>query len=179
MAKKKKVSYVVPEDVAGADHMVYQLGNAMRAAAALELEAQSKVADVMVGYASRIAEYKREADNLLLGIQAFCEAHRTELLQPGSKTSVFANGEVSWKTRPPSVEFKKGLKVEDVVAALKAAGLEIFVRVKEEVDKEAILSTSESQEKIKDVPALYIRKDVEDFIVAPHAPKIDVPATDS
>lgn len=124
------------------------------------------------------AEVKRRA----AGVQAYCEANRTELTD-GKKVKFanFLTGEVSWRQRPPSVKITK---VEAVMKTLKALGLGRFIRNKEEIDKDAILAAHSAAkstpaddpqrgalvaevEKLGGVSGIELVTGLEDFAIAP------------
>ncbi len=110
------------------------------------------------------ANAKPHADaiaQLTRGVQLYCEAHRLELTRDGKKkTHTFASGEVKWRMRPPSVVVRG---VETVIDALKQLKLQRFVRLKEEVNKDAVLADREA---VAGVKGISIRQ-IEDFIVEP------------
>lgn len=76
------------------------------------------------------------------GIQTWCEAHRDELTGNGKvKFANLTTGEVQWRNRPPSVSIRGA---DNVIELLRRLGLERFIRVKEEINKDAILNEKEA-----------------------------------
>jgi phage host-nuclease inhibitor protein Gam len=110
------------------------------------------------------AEAKPHADvisQLTKGVHLYCEAHRDEITKGGKvKTHTFASGEVKWRLRPPSVVLRGA---DAVLDALKALKLDRFVRVKEEVNKDAILADPEAVAGVKGISV----RQTEDFVVQP------------
>lgn len=100
-------------------------------------------------------------------VQVWCEGNRVELTRDGrTKTAKFAAGEVSWRTRPPSVTVRgQGIVLE----ALKRLGLERFIRRKEEVDKTAILADPGGVEGVKGISI----SQGEHFVIKPFATEIE------
>ena len=94
------------------------------------------------------------------GVQTYCEANREQLCGKG-KSANLITGEVNWRARPPSVGVRG---VEAVLACLKMQGFTQFIRVKEEVNKEAMLN---EPEKARTVPGITIVTGVEDFVITP------------
>ena len=96
------------------------------------------------------------------GVQTWCEANRAELTSDNKvKTANLVTGEVSWRTRPPSVSVRGA---ETVIETLKRLGLDKFVRSKEEVNKEAILNEPADA---RGVAGINIISGVEDFTITP------------
>lgn len=97
---------------------------------------------------------------LQAGVQTWCEAHREEICGKG-KTANLITGEVSWRQRPPSIRISG---VDAVLAWLKVQGMALFIRSKEEVNKEAMLN---EPDKARGIPGVSIVTGVEDFIITP------------
>ncbi len=127
------------------------------------MEANDPIAALQERYGSDVAPLNERARALTDGLQMFCEVNRERLTRGGKvKFSEFATGKVSWRLRPAKVALKK---IEDVIERIKAAGLaERFIRVKEEINKEAMLEDRAVASSIKGVT---IGSDGEDFIVEP------------
>jgi len=96
-----------------------------------------------------------------VGVQTWCEAHRSELLKGDAKTANLVTGEVAWRSRPPSVLIR-GMDI--VIETLKRLGLGRFVRTKEEVNKEAVLADPRA---VAGVAGISVTTGVEDFIISP------------
>ena len=111
-------------------------------------------------YAGRIVE-------LTKGVATWCEAHRGELTKEGkTKTARLATGEVSWRMRPPSIVLRGA---EAVIDALRKLGMDRFLRVKVEVDKNAMLAEPEAVAKIKGVSI----SQREEFVVKPFSTELE------
>ena len=74
---------------------------------------------------------------------------------------IFTTGEVQWRNRPPSVSIRGA---DNVIELLRRLGLERFIRVKEEINKDAILNEKEA---VKNIPGISIKSDIEDFSIIP------------
>ena len=96
-------------------------------------------------------------------VARWCEANRSDLTRAGkTKTVEFTTGTVSWRHRPPAVTLRG---VDDIIDFLKnAKGGLSYLRVKEEVNKEALLA---SPQFAATVPGVKIGSAGEDFIVEP------------
>ena len=93
----------------------------------------------------------------------FCEANRARLTHGGKvKFHRYSTGEISWRLRPARVSIRGK---EAVIEAIKAARLgRKFLRVREDVNKEAMLEDRATAAAIRGVT---IGSDGEDFLVEP------------
>jgi phage host-nuclease inhibitor protein Gam len=104
---------------------------------------------------AQLKEYER-------AIASFAEANRDALTNGGKvKTCDFTTGQIGWRQRPPSVTVRAA---DLVIETLKKLGLSKFVRVKEEVNKDAVL---ESPDEARGIAGLSINKGIEDFYIVP------------
>lgn len=128
--------------------------------------------------AARLAGEKLEADTAELmaeladherGVQAWCEANRQALTVDGKvKFHDFGTGQVKWRARPAGVSIRGA---EAVIAACKSFGFSMFIRVKEEINKEAMLA---DPEKARVIAGVTIKSAGEDFVIEPT--EIDAPS---
>lgn len=120
------------------------------------------IAEITDRYKGVFEPMQKEAEQLQKGVQAYCEAHREALTNGGqTKTGRFVTGEVQWRQRPPSVRVKAQ---EVVIDTLRRLGLERFVRIKEEINKEAVLADPAA---VSGIAGLSIVSGVEDFVITP------------
>jgi phage host-nuclease inhibitor protein Gam len=135
--KRKAVAASVPQDRAAAVEAIAQMGRLTRARVRIETAMNDKVAVVKAAFAEQAAPIDLELRALVLGVQIYAEAHRSELTDGGKRKFVrLPSGEIKWRTNPPAVSVKG---VDAVLERLRAAGLDKFIRIKEEINKEAIL----------------------------------------
>ena len=137
------------------------LGDTQRELARIETAINDEIACITQRQKDRIDALKGRIDALTTGIHLWCEANRSALCAGGGKTANLITGEVSWRQRPPSVTVRCADKV---IETLKRLGLERFVRIKEEVNKEAILGDPRS---VAGVAGITVVQGIEDFTVAP------------
>lgn len=103
-----------------------------------------------------------ELKSLEAGVQAYCEANRNQLTNGGKvKFHDFGTGRVNWRLRPPSVSLRK---VEAVLENCKTLGLLAFIRIKEEINKDAMLA---DPEKAATIAGVTIKSEGEDFVIEP------------
>lgn len=159
-AKKVAVPYVcqTKEETMEA---IRRLGDAQRELTRIETLMNDEIAAITSREKARIDALRERADTLTSGIHWWCEANRAALCAGGGKTANLVTGEVSWRQRPPSVTVRS---TEKVISSLKALGLSRFVRVREDVNKEAVLSEPNA---VVGVPGIALVQGVEDFAVTP------------
>ena len=155
-------SVAAPRDQAEADRFLAEIGAAQRARLLIEKAAEETIAAVRERMAAEAAPHAARIEALTRGLQLWAEANRERLTATqGRKTIVLPSGQFGWRLRPPSVRVKA---VAEVIEALKRLGLTRFIRVKEEVNKEAILAEPNVA---MNVPGLTIGSAGEDFFVEP------------
>ncbi|MBP2848728.1 host-nuclease inhibitor Gam family protein [Dickeya oryzae] len=141
---------------------IKQLGDIQRELIRVETEMNDSIAEITASHSPAIEQLKAKMEELQSGIQTWCEAHRDELTNGGKvKFANLTTGEVQWRNRPPSVSIRG---VESVIEFLKRQKLSRFIRVKEEINKDAILNEPTA---VKNIPGITIKKDVEDFSIIP------------
>lgn len=141
---------------------IRRLGDVQRARARLETEMNDRLAALIEECAPELAALKAQADALMEGIRTWCEAHRTALTDGGKvKTANLVTGDVAWRQRPPSVSVRGA---ETVIETLERLGLAQFVRLKREVNKEAVLADPDA---VRGVAGITVVCGVEDFVVTP------------
>ena len=112
-------------------------------------------------YETSAEPHRARRDALSRAVQVWADAHRDELTQHGKvKTHTLTTGEILWRTRPPSVVITGA---EAVLDLLRRIGLSRFIRLKEEINREAILADPAA---VAAVPGIAIRQP-EDFVILP------------
>lgn len=149
-----------PQNLAEVQSHIRQIGDLQRQHGRASADLNDAVAQLTEAAAPALKASQERITALQKGVQIYCEANREELCGKG-KTANLVTGEVQWRQRPPSV---KVTGVDAVVAWLKTMGLSSFVRIKEEINKEAMLN---EPDKAKSVPGVSIVTGVEDFVIVP------------
>lgn len=152
----------VPQSRDDAARAVREIGDDRRHLARLETEMNDRIARLKEGYEAKAEPIRERIVAGTEGLKIWAEANRTALTG-GDKTKTvdLGTGEVKWRLRPPSVRITK---VEDVLGRLRELALTRFIRVKEEVNKDAILADPETA---RTVTGIAIGTAGEDFIVEP------------
>jgi phage host-nuclease inhibitor protein Gam len=126
-----------------------RLGTLQRDFEALRLDMDVRLAAVRSEFMPRFTTNSTEQTLLLDSIRAYCETHRKELTNDGqTKTVHFHNGDVQWRLPGWSVVLAVGASTEAIIKwfrdrtkGLARFGIDIrrYIRVKEELNKEALL----------------------------------------
>lgn len=150
--KLKAVAAVqVPQSQDDCAQQLRELGDQRRELERQQTLMNDEIAAVTARYQPSIEEMCTKVRATFAGVQGWCEANRHAITRQGEvKTANLVTGEVGWRANPPSCN----VRGEDtVIAALKGRGMQEFVRVKETVNKEAVLSTCMAARTISDEEA--------------------------
>ena len=159
---KSKAQVYAPQSRDDCARDIGQLGALQRQHERMRTTMNDMIAEITATYQPELDALGERQKVLQQGIQTWCEANRDALTDGGRvKTANLVTGEVSWRQRPPSVAVRG---VDSVIATLKRLGLAAFVRLKEEINKEAILN---EPGKVAGVAGLSVITGVEDFVVTP------------
>ncbi len=161
--KTQGANLPVPQSDAEARETIREIGDLNRDALRIEAELNDKIAALQQEYGEKVAPIREAAQAKQEGLAVFCEANRDRLTNGGKvKFHRFATGEISWRLKPARVTIRGK---DDVIDAIKAARLgKKFLRIREDINKEAMLEDRTTASAIKGVT---IGSDGEDFIVEP------------
>lgn len=135
-----------PQTAAEASNMMADLGSAMAERARLQAELDKAVADVTAKYQPKIQDLAARIKEAVQGLQTWAEANKDELTADGKRTVNLGTGEVGWRLNPPKVKVTGLPKVLDL---LKAKGLYNLIKVKEDLDRVAILKEPDAVKGVK------------------------------
>lgn len=145
-AKSAAATVPVPQSREQAQSQISRLGAILREHAVLKAEVDQLVANVVDQYAAQLDALVKQRDELQAGLQIWCDANRATLTDNHkTKTVNLVTGEVAWRQRPPSVGVRGA---DEVLKALREAGLSTYIRTTEEVNKQGILELASQVEKI-------------------------------
>lgn len=173
MARKQKkiksdaAAFPVPQNRDEAIAAVASIGTHQRERQRIEAALNDEVAAVKQRHEEQAAPHTQAIQGHSAGVQTWAEANRADLTQGGkTKTVELPSGNISWRIRPPKVSLKA---VDNIINALKGLKLKRFIRVKEEVNKEAILAEPEA---VRNVTGITISQG-EDFVITPFETELD------
>ncbi len=171
--KKKAPAIAVPQTDAEANRLLKEYGDTFNLVARVQAEIDQAVADLKAAFEAKAKPHQDRMNVIFEQLQAWSAAHRDRLTDDGkSKTVTMPAGAIGWRNRPPSVRWKKGFKAEDILAAIKEAGLRRFIRTKEEPNKERMLDEPDVAVTIDGV---IIGSAGEEFYVAPFGAELAEP----
>ena len=140
---------------------IAEIGRKQRVRERIQTVMNDEIAVIKQKYEEQAKPITDELREISQGVQIWCEANRAALTNGGKvKFANLASGEVKWRMRPPSVRVRG---VETVIDVLKKLGLTRFVRMKEEINKDAILADPDAA---ANIPGITITQS-EDFVIIP------------
>ncbi len=159
---KTKAQLAVPQNRGEAAADIRIIGDLQREILRISATMNDAIANITAEHQPTLEAVGVRLKCLQEGVQAYCEAHRSEMTNDGKvKTANLITGEVQWRQRPPSVGVRGA---ESVIEALKRLGLGKFVRIKEEINKDAILNEPDA---VKGIAGITVVTGVEDFVITP------------
>ncbi len=167
--KTQGTNVPVPQDDSEAREAIREIGDLNREVLRIEAEMNDQIAALQQEHGARAAPLRKQATARIEGLRMYAEANRDRLTNGGKvKYHRFATGEISWRLRPAKVTIRGK---DAVIAAIKAARLgKKFLRVREDISKEAMLEDRVTAAAIKGVT---IGSDGEDFIVEPFETELE------
>lgn len=159
--KTKALTIPAPQSTDDCSRAIWRLGTLQRERQRIEADMNDRLAAIKEESEAKAKPIGEEISALARAIQAFCEAHRPALTDGKVKYHRFGAGEINWRRRPPKVTVRGAATV---IAALKRLGLARFIRVKEEINKEAMLAEPDVA---AGVAGVSIGSEGEDFVITP------------
>jgi phage host-nuclease inhibitor protein Gam len=160
----------VPQSRDEAAQAVRVIGDLNRDVARIELALNDEIAAMKQAAELKADPLRERARAMTEGLKIWAEANREALTGGKVKFADLGTGRISWRFRPASVRISK---VEAVLDALRKLGLQRFIRVKEEPNREAMLADPDAA---RGVAGVSIGSEGEDFIVEPFEAELAKPA---
>ena len=171
MTKKRKIKHVVvpiPGSLQEAAEFVGRIGKEQREIDRIQNELNEAVEKLKSKPMSETQIRNENISQLVEGLFIFAESHRKELTEAEKKRTVeFPTGIFGWRMTPPAVSLKN---VKQILKELMKRKLKQFIRVKREVDKEAMLREPELAESVKGVSI----GQREEFVVKPAELELEI-----
>lgn len=138
--RSKSPAHTVPQTLEEVELEVRQIAMLRQTLRQSELDEQQqiqRIRETEAGYRRPLAE---ELDQRERGVQVFADSHRMELTRANQIKSIRlpSGGELLWRMTPPRLVVSSRVKAATILATLKRRGHTQFIRIKEELDKEAL-----------------------------------------
>jgi len=149
---------------------VKRLGETMRHIETAHSAFMEEAETAALAHAETVLPLRNLEQQLLDALEAYCRENHDRLTDGGkTKTIKFATGTCSWRDRPASVQLRRGMKVEDIIAAIEERAerderFKAFLRTVVELDKSAMLKDPVAAGLIDGVK---VKSAGEDFAVEP------------
>lgn len=137
------------------------IGDTNRKIEHLKAQMNDEIAKITAKYAERLILLQELSVQMTNAVQSWCADNKDKLLTDGAKTANLITGEVVWRKCPPSVV---GKSTPELIARLERFGLDRFVRVKKELDKQAILKEPSA---IANIEGISVQDGKEEIIIRP------------
>lgn len=165
--KQDAATFAVPQTQDEVVAAIAAIGRHQRERTRIEADMNDQLALVRQRFEAEAAPHLDKIRALQQGVQVWCEANRAALTDGGRiKHARLASGEVSWRLTPPRVLVRA---VDTVLAALRQRGLSHMVRVKEEVNREAVLLEPTA---VADIKGISISQR-EEFVIRPFETELE------
>lgn len=165
--KTDATPHPIPQTQDEAVAAIAEIGRRQRERIRIEADMNDQLAIMRQAFEAEAAPHLDAIRALQRGVQIWCEAHRAALTDHGRvKHARLASGEVNWRLTPPKVMVRA---VETVLAALRQKGLNHMVRIKEEVNREAILLEPAA---VADIKGISITQR-EEFVIKPFETELE------
>jgi phage host-nuclease inhibitor protein Gam len=167
--KSQAAAVQIPQSREDCTGYIASIGRHQRERERIQTAMNDELADIRLRYEEAARPHAEAIKSLSQGVQMWCETMRETLTHGGkTKTVNLAAGEVRWRMRPPRAVVR-GATVDAVIDDLKAAGLGHLVRVKEEINKEAVLADPGA---VADIRGLLVEQG-EDFVIVPFETELE------
>jgi len=133
----KKSDTVVPRSIAGADLLLRSIGTTQDEINSIEKELKEKIDALKAEAAKKLQPLNLERDTKINALFAFADPRKAELTRD-LRSVTLSSGVFGWRLTTPRVETAQS--DEETVSLLKSTGNDEFVRVIEEVDRQALLA---------------------------------------
>ena len=148
--KKRRVVQAIPcrtREEAG--EIVGRIGDILRKIEARERDLNDQIEILRQQAVGETKPLQEKLDCLTIGLFAFAESHRSELLPKDQKSLTVPAGSYGWRSGPPFLEFF--VSEESIVHQLEELKESDAVRVSKEVDKRFLLAHRDILKKLRGV----------------------------
>lgn len=169
-AASRKIKTTVAVNVQTREQMIDaigQIGTAQRERERIKADMNDAIDNIKKQYDLDAAPHAKTIKELSAAVAGYCNSNRDELTGGKKKTVKLATGVINWRKRPARCSVRN---VVDVLQALKQMGLDRYIRIKEELNKEMVLAEPEPVEHIKGIS---IGSEGENFVITPNDTELE------
>lgn len=149
---KKSFTYV-PSSLTEAVAFLFSIGEKQRLINRIKRETKIKVEEITSEAKKKVEEVVKERDTFFVALFAFASSKKADLTRI-TRSQKTPEGTFGWRWTTPYVEVKEGESDENIIAILKGKAMTQYIRVVEELDREALLRDR------PDVPGIaYLQRD--------------------
>ena len=134
----KKTLTAIPASIAEASRFLVAMGEKQREINRINADLKEKVVELEADAKKKLEPLTISRDSLFIALFAFASPRKDELtvVTRSTKTST---GIFGWRWTTPFVRIEEGANEVQIIELLKSMGLGEYVRVIEEIDREALL----------------------------------------
>ena len=133
----KKTQTSVPKTLGQADAMLAKLGQTQDAINDIEKDLAAKIAELKTEAVKKLQPLEIQRNSQINALFAFANPRKAELTREARSVEL-GSGVFGWRWTTPRVETSQS--EEETVAWLKETGNDAYIRVVEEVDRQALLA---------------------------------------
>lgn len=172
MSKKSRVKQAspqltVPQSQDEAEEYIAEIGRLQRQRQRLQADMNDQIAEIKQQFEEEGQPLGKDISQLSQGLQVWADANRQRLTNSGKvKFANLASGKINWRMRPPKVSLRGKDAIIEACKKLKLTG---FLRVAEDINKEAMLADPDVAATIQGVTITQ----GEDFVVTPFETELE------
>lgn len=134
----KKTLTVIPASIQEAATYILSIGNKQREINQIKRETKAEIDKLNAEASKKVDGLKKDRDAYFVALFAFAQPKKAELTKDARSQKTFA-GTFGWRWTTPMVELAEGKTDQQIIAELKKVQLTKYIRVTEEIDREAML----------------------------------------
>ena len=134
----KKTLTAIPASIQEAATYLLSIGEKQREINKIKRETKKEVELLNSEANKKVDALKKDRDAFFVALFGYAAPRKAELTKETRSQATFA-GTFGWRWTTPMVEVAEGKNDQDVIKTLKRIGLTDYIRVVEEVDREALL----------------------------------------
>lgn len=138
VSRIKKTLTFVPASLSEAISFLVSIGNKQREINCIKRDAKKRIDAINSETKTSVESLTKDRDVFFTSLFAFASSCKEELTRINRSQKTEA-GTFGWRWTTPYVDLAEGKSDQDVIASLKRKGMTSYIRVVEELDREAML----------------------------------------